>query len=76
MKNTCKNTCKPPPRGAAKFLTVSKVWKPAGWRDSFLETGWLRQRARFPTLSSLLYPTPQKVGTLAGPLAARRLQYQ
>ena len=31
-----------------------KVWKPAGWRDSFLETDWLPQRARFPTLSSLL----------------------
>ena len=40
---------------AKKILAVSKVWKPAGWRDSFLETGWLPQRARFPTLSSLLY---------------------
>ena len=34
---------------------VSKAWKLAGWGCSFLETSWLAQKVRFPTLSSLLY---------------------
>ena len=34
-------------------------WKlSAGFGPSFLETGWLAQEVRFPTLSSLLYATP------------------
>ena len=40
--------------------SVSKIhtgrWKlSAGFDSSFLETGWLAQRGRFPTLGSLLY---------------------
>ena len=40
--------------------SVSKIhtgrWKlSAGFDSSFLETGWLAQRGRVPTLSSLLY---------------------
>ena len=38
--------------GEAKILSVSKPWKLAGWGSSFLETGWLAQRVRFPRQSS------------------------
>ena len=41
--------------GGAKVLAVSKAWKLAGCSCSFLETSWLAQKVRFPTLSSLLY---------------------